>query len=328
MATVQTIRWGLVGAGGVCEVKSGPAFYKTAHSELLAVMRRDIVKAEDFAKRHKVPLWYDNADELLANPDIDAIYIATPPDSHKNYAIAAMKAGKHVYIEKPVARNAAECDDIIRAEQQYSAKVCVAHYRRQLPSFNYFAELLNSGAIGKPLLASIDMLKPSPTTTLSRGEENWRVNPTISGGGIFHDLAPHQLDLILTWFGDIETAGGFGYNQRKLTPADDFVQGWARFSSGVLFQGRWHFAVDKAQSRDLCEVVGTEGKITVDFFGDQVIRLQNKDGEKEFRFAIPENIQQPLIEQINAYFRGERSNPSSVSDAKKVMQLIDIFSSH
>ena len=121
--TQQIIRWGIIGAGNVTEVKSGPGFYKNPDSRLFAIMRRDAHKARDFAERHHVPLWYTDAHELLANPDIDAIYIATPPLQHKDYALAALAAGKHVYIEKPVTMNAAECDPIISEQSATSLKV-------------------------------------------------------------------------------------------------------------------------------------------------------------------------------------------------------------
>lgn len=321
----KTIRWGIIGVGNVTEVKSGPGFYKNAHSELLGVMRRDLEKAKDYALRHNVPHWYNNAAELLANPAIDAIYIATPPAQHKNYALAAMAAGKDVYIEKPVTMNAAECDEIVAAERQFRAKVCVAHYRRFVPCFVRFHELLQQGAIGKPLLARIDMLRPAACNLIAKTEENWRVDPALSGGGLFHDLSPHQLDLILKWFGPVISAQGFSTNQAGLYPADDCVMGWARLQSGVEFQGRWHFAMPENQTRDLCEIIGTEGRLSINFFGEQVIQLVNNHGEEEIKIPNPAHIQQPMIAQVNAYFRGEIDNPCTVTEAKAVMSLIDCF---
>jgi len=319
------MRWGIIGVGDVCEVKSGPAFYKTTNSQLLGVMRRNGDKARDFAERHQVPHWYDNAEALLANPDINAIYIATPPAQHKSYAIAALQAGKHVYIEKPVTLNATECDEIIATEQHSTTKVSVAHYRRHLPCFLKIAELLRTGKIGEPLSVQIDMLQPAKSNIIANSEENWRVNPALSGGGLFHDLAPHQLDLMLQWFGTIKKSAGISQNQRKLTAADDCVHGWAQFESGIVLQGRWHFAVNPQDTRDHCEIIGTEGKLTVNFFGQQIIRLTTRDGEEELVIPNPTHIQQPMIEQVNAYFRGERDNPCSVIEAKAVMELIDNF---
>lgn len=320
---MQTIRWGIIGVGNVCEVKSGPGFYKSDNSQLLAVMRRDTEKARDFAQRHGVSIWYDNADALLQNPDIDAVYIATPPAQHKDYALAALNAGKHVYIEKPVTLNARECDALIAAEQASANKVCVAHYRRCVPSFVKIAELLQEGVIGTPLAVQIDLLRSAPTTLNS---DNWRVNPALSGGGLFHDLAPHQLDLILNWFGPVIKAKGFGDNQRKLTSADDNVHGWAKLHSGVILQGRWHFAVAPAHARDHCEILGTQGSMSFSFFGEPDIYLHTSQGERKITLPNPVHIQQPLIEQVNAFFRGDRDNPCSLGEAKAVMELIDCFS--
>lgn len=323
---MKKIRWGIIGVGDVCELKSGPGFYKAPHSELLAVMRRNGDKARDYAQRHNVPLWYDNADDLLANPDVDAIYIATPPAQHKDYAIAAMQAGKDVYIEKPVTLNAAECDAIIAIEKSTGKKVTAAHYRRYVPCFMKVHELIRAGAIGEPLLVQLDMLQPAASKIITTTHDNWRVNPALSGGGLFHDLSPHQLDLMLYWFGPVIHASGFGINQRQFNSADDAVQGWAKLESGVLLQGRWHFAVAPEQTRDLCEIIGTRGKLSINFFGQQVIRLNNSDGNEEIIIPNPPHIQQPMIEQVNDYFRGERDNPCSITAAKAVMQLIDRFS--
>lgn len=322
----KIIRWGIIGVGDVCELKSGPGFYKAPDSKLTAVMRRNGEKAKGYAARHNVSLWYDNAEALLANPDINAVYIATPPAQHKDYAIAALNAGKNVYIEKPVTLNAAECDAIIAAEKASGKKVSVAHYRRYVPCFMKMAELIRTGAIGDPVMVQLDMLQPAKSKIVTETEDNWRVNTALSGGGLFHDLSPHQLDLMLYWFGPVIKASGFGYNQRHFNSADDTVHGWAKLSSGVVLQGRWHFAVAPNQTRDLCEIIGTAGKLSINFFGQQVIRLSNTDGEQEITIPNPQHIQQPMIEQVNSYFRDERENPCSVNDAKAVMELIDIFS--
>lgn len=324
-----TIRWGIIGAGDVCEVKSGPGFQKAPDSELVSVMRRNGDKAEDFAHRHGVPRWTDNADALLNDPDIDAIYIATPPANHKDYAVAALAAGKSVYVEKPVALNAAECEAMIAAESTSSGKLCAAHYRRFLPSFMKLQELLTSGAIGRPMMVRLDMLQPVASKLIAQTEENWRVDPTLSGGGLFHDLAPHQLDLMLHWFGPVIRANGFGTNQGGHYTADDCVHGWAEFDSGVVLQGRWHFAVPESEARDHCEIIGTEGRLTVNFFGAQVLTLHKGNESQTFELANPPHIQQPMIEEAVRYFRGERdNNPCSMVEAKQVMSLMDTFSYH
>jgi 1,5-anhydro-D-fructose reductase (1,5-anhydro-D-mannitol-forming) len=322
MTTSKLIRWGIIGVGNVCETKSGPGFYKNPDSQLLAVMRRDTEKARDYATRHQIPLWYDNAEALLDNPDIDAIYIATPPAQHLEYALAALAAGKHVYIEKPVTLNAAECRTLIAAAERSMQKVCVAHYRRTLPLFVEIKKQIHAGVIGTPLIAQIDMLRPAPANI---SQQNWRLNPELSGGGLFHDLAPHQLDLMLHWFGTVTAAQGAAQNQRQLSSADDRVHGWAQFESGVLLQGRWHFACAPHIRRDHCEIIGTQGSIQFSFFGEAEFTLSNSEGKKIITLPHPAHVQQPLIAQINDYFRGGQHNPCSLQDALAGMELIDCF---
>ena len=159
MENLQEVRWGILGCGDVCEVKSGPAFNKVANSQLVAVMRRDREKVMDFARRHDVPKFYTDANDLIHDPEINAIYIATPPANHEAYAIASMEAGKPVYIEKPVALNSASCQRILSAATRLDAKVSVAHYRRGLPLFRKVKSLLTSGAIGNPRLIQCTTLQ-------------------------------------------------------------------------------------------------------------------------------------------------------------------------
>ena len=132
---MKTIRWGIIGCGDVTEVKSGPALQKADHSALVAVMRRNGQLAEDFARRHGVPQWYDDAAALIHDPAVDAVYIATPPSSHKEYTLMSAAAGKPVYVEKPMARNTAECQAMIAACHKANVPLFVAYYRRALARF-------------------------------------------------------------------------------------------------------------------------------------------------------------------------------------------------
>src|SRR5690554_6519027 len=152
---MQKTYWGMIGAGDVTEVKSGPAFQKVEGSELVAVMRRNAEKAEDYARRHGVTKWYTNAQELIDDPKINAIYIATPPDSHEDYALRALKAGKAVYVEKPMTLSSIQAQHIVKGVAYYGGKLTVAHYRREQPYFKKIKSLLDENAIGKPIMASL-----------------------------------------------------------------------------------------------------------------------------------------------------------------------------
>ncbi|NVK24931.1 MAG: Gfo/Idh/MocA family oxidoreductase [Gammaproteobacteria bacterium] len=318
------IKWGILGCGDVAEVKSGPAFQKAKHSELIAVMRRNATKAKDFAQRHGVEHWYDNVDELLANPDVNAIYVASPPIFHEEHAIKAMQSGKHVYLEKPMAVDADACRRIAAVAEQSQQKLSIAHYRRALPAFIEIGELLRQGQIGRPLFADIKILQPQTSDIIAQSELNWRTNPAVSGGGLFHDVAPHQLDLMLRYFGRVNSATGAASNQLQLNSADDTVSANLHFDSGVQVQGLWCFGVTTNESQDRCKIVGTEGSIEFSFFGDQVTLLRQKQGQEVMYFENPKNIQLPMIEQVIQYFMHQSNNPCSADEATAVIELMDI----
>jgi predicted dehydrogenase len=221
MKILETVNWGIIGVGDVTEVKSGPAFYKSEHSSLVAVMRRNADKAADYARRHGVQKWYSNASELINDPRVDAVYIATPPDSHAAYAIEAMRAGKPVYVEKPMARNSAECQKMLEVSEQTGMPIWVAYYRRSLPAFLRAKELIESGEIGKPLMVVIKLHKQAAERCLAKEDMNWRVNSDIAGAGHFFDLASHQFDYLDFVFGRVTEVEGKAVNLGGLYAVED-----------------------------------------------------------------------------------------------------------
>jgi predicted dehydrogenase len=317
--------WGIIGCGNVTEKKSGPAFNKVANSSLRAVMRRDAEKAADYARRHGVSHWYSDADELMDDKGINAIYIATPPASHTEYAITALNKGFNVYVEKPVTRNAAEARQIADAVKRHpNQKLTVAHYRRALPMFLKVKQLLENSLVGDVRTVQIRMWQSRKPALVADIESNWRVQPELSGGGYFHDLAPHQLDLMLFYFGEPEKYHGFSLNQSHTTPADDHVCGQILFKNKVIVNGSWCFNVAENQITDTCEIIGTKGKITFPFFGNY-ITWQTDEDEQTINFTHPEHIQQPFIEKIVAFFNDEGPNPCSIDEAVVLMDIMDAF---
>ena len=213
----KTITWGIIGCGNVTEMKSGPAFNKVPGSRLHAVMRRDAALAEDYAKRHQVPVWYSDAAALINDPEINAVYIATPPKFHEEYTLAALEKGKMVYVEKPVSLNVASVERMAEACNRLGGKVVVAHYRRALPMFNEIAALVRSNRVGRIKLIKLAMFKPDDHVTAAQHASNWRVQPEFAGGGYFYDLAPHQLDIIQYIFGMPVLSAGLSANQAGFT---------------------------------------------------------------------------------------------------------------
>jgi len=193
---MKTINWGIIGVGDVTEVKSGPAFNKVENSKIYMVMRRDPDKLKDYARRHKIPKYTNNADELINSPEIDAVYIATPPSSHAEYTIKAAQAKKHVYVEKPMATSHAECRKMIEVCEANGVKLFVAYYRRELDYFKKIKQLIEEKTIGDIKFVDIKLLWPPNNDDYSKENLPWRVNPEIAGAGYFYDLASHQFDFL------------------------------------------------------------------------------------------------------------------------------------
>jgi predicted dehydrogenase len=323
--TMEEIRWGIIGCGDVTEVKSGPAFNKVPHSKLVAVMRRDAEKAKDYATRHKVGKWFSNAHDLINDANVNAIYVATPPLQHEEYTIAALKAGKPVYVEKPMALNMDAAKRMAQASKDAGVKLSVAHYRRQLPLFRKVKELIDSNAIGDIRFVNMQMLQPNNSPLITKTSDNWRVDPKVSGGGLFHDLAPHQLDLMIYFFGKVNKASGTSLNQGGFYEADDIVQGSLLFENKILFNGLWCYTVPKEETKDTCEIIGEKGKISFSIFRHNALVIETNGDKKEMTFEVPAHVQQPMIEKVVEYFNDEGRNPCSAEDGVEVMRLIDVF---
>ncbi len=320
------IRWGIIGCGDVTEVKSGPALNKVANSRLVAVMRRDEAKARDYANRHGVPNYYTRAEDLINDPGVNAVYIATPPDSHEEYALASIAAGKPVYVEKPMALNQQSAQKMIASASAKEVKLVVAHYRRAQPYFNKIKDLLDDAVIGQVQYARLEYSR-KPVTAGEMGDPKtaWRLDPTQSGGGLFHDLAPHQLGLMLYYFGEVEAAAGFSTNHGKWSAADDMVSGTIQFKNKIHFTGKWCFNVAPADETDYCEIIGSKGSLGFTVFNKQQIVLRREGVEELIDFAPLQHVQQPMIEKVVAYFLDKAENPCPPGEGHEVMKLMDAF---
>jgi predicted dehydrogenase len=316
---MEKVRWGIIGCGNVTEVKSGPGFQKAEGSELVAVMRRDGKLAEDYAKRHGVPRWYDDAEKLINDPEVDAVYVATPPGSHKDYVLKCAQAGKAVYVEKPMALNHEECKDMIKACEEAGVPLFVAYYRRGLPRFIKVKELVLNGAIGEVRLVNIRY--QNKPLKIENNNIPWRVIPEISGGGIFVDIACHTLDVLDYILGPIKEVKGSASNQAGLYKAEDIVTANFVFESGVHGSGSWCFSA--YENFDNVELVGTKGKLSFSTFGSEPILLTTEEGVKEFPVENPMHIQQPLIQTIVDELNGKGICPSKGVSGSRTSWVMD-----
>lgn len=321
---MKKINWGIIGCGDVTELKSGPAFNKVNNSALVAVMRRDAEKAKNYASRHNVPRWYDDADKLINDSEVNAIYIATPPSSHEEYCMAAINAGKPLYVEKPMALNYSAAMNMAKLAAEKNIKLVVAHYRREQPFFKKIKQLINDKVIGDVRLIRLELYKPSLTKEeLSSTGNTWRVNPAISGGGLFHDLAPHQLDLMYYFFGPVKKVSGIATNQAGNYAADDMVTGSILFENSIVFSGVWCF--NAAAAADYCEIIGSSGKISFQVFSGNKITVVVNDITTTISFDPLLHVQQPMIEATVKYFLDEGANPCSGEEGAEVMRLMQKF---
>lgn len=319
---MDEIRWGIIGVGDVTEVKSGPGFQQAEGSRLVAVMRRDGAKAEDYARRHGVPRWYDDAEALLADPEVDAVYVATPPDSHRHYAVRAAAVGKPVYVEKPMARTAEECRTMIRACDAAGVPLFVAYYRRAMPRFRTVATLLADGAVGD--VRAVTVRTTSAPEMWDSGHLPWRVQPEIAGGGLFVDLGSHTLDLLDHLLGPLSHVRGTAVNLGGHYPAEDTVTMTFQAGTGdaaVEGVGLWCFA---AQERtDEVALVGSRGTLRFSTFGDEPLRLTTATGERTVEAPKPATVQLPLIQTVVDALRGVGECPSTGVSALRTAVVVD-----
>jgi len=320
---MEAVQWGIIGCGNVTEVKSGPAFNKVNHSTLVAVTRRDPVKLADYAKRHGVPMTFLVPSDLIASEAINAVYIATPPDVREAYAMQSMELGKPVYLEKPMALDLAACKRLQKASVELGVKLSVAHYRRNLPLFMEVKKILDQGLIGDIKELSITMLKK--TNLAANDPNNWRVDPSIAGGGYFYDLAPHQIDLVFYFLGnDLKSYSGASKNKAGMYAAEDFVEGVIEMGDGIICKGLWDFSIMDQEEKDEFFIMGTKGTIRFPVFG-LFIELELNGVIQKMEFEAPKHNQQNHIQQVVDYFLGKGENPCSADDAILSMQVMEAF---
>jgi len=316
------INWGIIGCGNVTEVKSGPAFNKVGDSRLLAVMRRNKKLAEDYAARHNVPKVYSSASDLINDSEINAVYVATPPASHAEYAIEVIKAGKPVYIEKPMAANYAECQKINKSAEKYNVPVFLAYYRRTLPGFLLVKDLIEKGSIGNVRCVMIQLFK-APSEDEKTGKLSWRVNPEISGAGHFFDLGSHQLDYLDYVFGPIQKVRSIVTNQGGFYEAEDYVSAEFTFNNNIVGTGVWCFNSSVLNGRDSIEIVGEKGSIKFTTYNFEPIVLTNGSGRQEFINERPEHVQFYLIQKIVRALHGSGESPSTGISGARTNKVMD-----
>lgn len=313
------VRWGIIGVGDVTEVKSGPGFQKATNSQLVAVMRRNGDLARDYAERHNIPHWYDDAQALINDPEVDAVYIATPPHVHEHYTRMCADAGKHVFVEKPMALTQAQCLAMVDVCHQANVRLWVAYYRRTLPRFLKIKSIIDSGQLGR--INSVNVKLHRPLISVDNDELPWRVLPEIAGGGLILDVGVHMLDFLDYVLGPIQAVQGHAINHAGSYPAEDHVVGSFVFESGVLGTGEWYF--NSYKHLDETTITGTHGEIRYSTFDTAPITIITAEGTHTLEIDNPPHVHQPLIQSIVDEMNGEGECPSTGISGARTAWVID-----
>jgi predicted dehydrogenase len=244
----------------------------------------------------------------VTDPEVNAVYIATPPSSHATFAVMAMRAGKPAYVEKPLAASYEECLRVNRISELTGVPCFVAFYRRYLPYFERVRQIVQGGDIGKILTVQIRFAVPPRELDYKSGVElPWRLQPEVAGGGgYFYDLASHQIDLLQYWFGPIIEAEGYGQNMAGLYKVEDTFNACFRFANKLTGSGSWCFVAHESARRDRISIVGTKGKIVFSVFDYEPIVLDTERGQEKIIVENPPHVQMGLIKQVVEHLQGKR----------------------
>lgn len=318
---MKTINWGIIGCGNVTEVKSGPPYKLVEGFNLKAVMRRDVEKLKDYANRHQIENYYTDSDSLINDPEVDAIYIATPPDTHKHYALKVANAKKPCCIEKPLSPSYADSLIIYNAFKEKNIPLFVAYYRRSLPRFLKVKEWLDNDLIGT--VRHVDwQLNRSPSTIDLSGNYNWRTDFKVANGGYFDDLASHGLDLFTFLMGDMAEVKGIATNQQNLYSAKDAITACWIHENGITGAGHWNFGC--SGQKDSVTIYGSKGSISFSIFEEHPVVLKSDSKTENLFIENPKHVQMPHVENLkNALFNDAFNHPSTGLTALHTSWIMD-----
>ncbi len=315
---MNKIRWGLIGCGDIARKRVAPALRDSINSELVAVSRRQAELAESFAREFGARKWYADWRALLADDEIDAVYIATPVDLHAEQTIAAAAAGKHVLCEKPMALKAAECARMIAACEAHQVRLGVAYYRHFYPVINRLKAIIAAGEIGEPMLAQMnafEFFNPAPDHPRS-----WFVSRAQAGGGPMMDFGCHRIEVLLNLFGPIAGTLAFTDQLRFAREVEDTSAAFFKFARGT----RATLTVTHAvfESQDTLDIFGTAGSLHVPVLNQGLLRVLTAEGERTETHPPHPNLQQPLIEDfVQALLTGRE--PAVSGAAGRAVALIE-----
>jgi 1,5-anhydro-D-fructose reductase (1,5-anhydro-D-mannitol-forming) len=275
------LNWLVIGVGDITTKRVLPAILAEPRSKLTGIVTRDPQKAQAYG----VPAW-NNLEDALAQSVADAVYVATPVFLHAPQSILCLRAAKHVLCEKPMAMNYAEACSMEQMARECGRMLGIAYYRRMYPKVNRAKELIESGAIGRPVFAeatSHDWLNPAD------GHRSWLADPKRAGGGPLYDIASHRIDLMNYLFGTPRRVSGHLSTLVQTLPVEDNASVMIDYENGVrgFVDVRWHSRI----SRDEFRIRGTDGEIDLSpLNGDSLVFPGGRE-----TIPAPENLHYPCI---------------------------------
>ncbi len=313
-------------------MKSGPALHGARNSTLVAVHDRNPERATEYARTHGAAIRAEpDAQALIQAADVDAVYVATRTESHKDFVLRCAAAGKPVLVEKPMGMSHAECAEMAQACRAANVPLWVAYYRRALPRFTALRDLVQSGAIGAVRMTISRHFHRIPDAEALRGPFwGWRLDPKLSGGGIYFEAVGHTLDILDYVIGPIAKVRAFADNQAHAYAPEDIVSASWRYEGGAYGSGAWCFATDVDDEYN--EIVGATGRIRYSTFPPLMppagrppapIRLYHGESVEEIAIVDPPYVHQPLVQSIVDELNGEGHCASTPESAMRTAKVID-----
>ncbi len=313
------IRWGFLGCGKVVMTKSGDSFRNVPDSTISVIMKRDLEGAKKAAEYFGAAEYCDNVEELLSK-EIDAVYIATPPGKHYEQALACLKAGKAVYLEKPFARNYTEAKEVTEAFEKAGVPLYIGHYRRALPRFLKIRNLLHAKLIGEVEHVEFYLNRIfSP----KEAENSWLYNPVLSGGGKYYDIAPHTVDIFNFLFGDITEVNGDVKNLGTGCPLENVVTMSVKTVRGITGNLKFDCVADTKSDRMV--VMGTNGTMEFSVHGKTDVIVKDLQGIvlEQFDLPDPKMVEQPMVQTVVEDLLGKGVCESKASEVLVTYDIID-----
>lgn len=311
------LRWGLIGCGDISRKRVAPALVELNTCELVAVNRARADLAESFAREFGARRWYGDWREVIADAEVDAVYIATPVYLHAEQTIVAAEAGKHVLCEKPMGMNPAECDQMITACQANGAKLGIAYYRHFYPVVQQAKALIAAGEIGKPVVAQINAFErfnPQP------GEDRyWLLEQSKAGGGPMMDFGCHRIEVLMNLFGEIKQTKSLTGRALFDREVEDTSVAAFEFNSGL--QAVLTVTHASLESQDTLDIFGSEGSLHIPSLNRGELRVKTSAGERTEQHPPHANIHLPLIEDFALAVLENRESVVGGAIGRKVARI-------